>query len=188
MRRGNRRGAWFHRVVVLPRWSGHATWATIVAVRADNRGGELHEAIAVGAGPAGLAAAAALQGDKFETLLLESSGTVGARWRSTYEELRLKSWRVMSNLQGFRMPRSYGRYPRRDDFVTYLEEYAAHHPLHIRFDTKLIRVDQAESLWRLTTSGETLLARTVVVATGWDAVAVLPDWSGREAFVPELIH
>jgi putative flavoprotein involved in K+ transport len=27
-----------------------------------------------------------------------------------------------------------------------------------------------------------------VIATGWDAVPVLPDWPGRESFVPELIH
>jgi cation diffusion facilitator CzcD-associated flavoprotein CzcO len=161
---------------------------TIVAVGASNRDGEFHEAIVVGAGPAGLSAAAALQDGGFETVVLESSGAVGARWRSRYEELRLNSWRVMSNLQGFRMPRSYGRYPGRDDFVTYLEGYAEHHRLRIRFDTKLIRVDQADDLWRLSTSGQTLLGRTVVIATGWDAVAVLPDWSGRASFVPELIH
>jgi len=162
--------------------------ATIVAVRAGNRDGELHEAIVVGAGPAGLSVAAALQGGNFETIVLEGSGAVGARWRSRYEELRLNSWRVMSNLQGFRMPRSYGRYPGRDDFVTYLEGYAAHHRLRICFDTKLIRVDKADGLWRLATSGQALLARTVVIATGWDAVAVLPDWSGRASFLPELIH
>jgi putative flavoprotein involved in K+ transport len=157
-------------------------------VGATNRDGEFHEAIAVGAGPAGLSAAAALQGGDFETIVLESSGAVGARWRSRYEELRLNSWRVMSNLQGFKMPRSFGRYPGRDDFVTYLEGYAAHHRLRIHFDTKLIRVDRAEDLWRLSTSGQTFLARTVVIATGWDAVAVLPDWPGEASFVPELIH
>jgi putative flavoprotein involved in K+ transport len=27
-----------------------------------------------------------------------------------------------------------------------------------------------------------------VIATGWDAVALVPDWPGRESFVPELIH
>jgi putative flavoprotein involved in K+ transport len=62
-----------------------------VAVGATNRDGEFHEAIAVGAGPAGLSAAAALQGGDFETIVLESSGAVGARWRSRYEELRLNS-------------------------------------------------------------------------------------------------
>jgi phytoene dehydrogenase-like protein len=107
--------------VVLPRWPGHGSSATIAAVGANNQDGGVHEAIVVGAGPAGLSAAA-LQEGGFESIVLESSGAVGARSRSRYEELRLSSWRVMSNLQGFRMPRSYGRFPARDDFITYLEE------------------------------------------------------------------
>lgn len=153
-----------------------------------NCDGEQHEAIVVGAGPTGLSAAAALQSSSFETVVLESADAVGARWRPRYEELRLNSWRVMPNLQGLRMPRSFGRYPTRDDFVRYLEEYTPHHRLRIRFDTKLIRVDQAGDLWRLTTSTGTLLARTLVIATGWDAVPVFPDWPGRTFFAAELIH
>ena len=149
---------------------------------------DTHEAVVVGAGSAGLAAAAALQKRGFETVVLESSGAVGARWRSRYDELRLNSWRVMSNLQGYRMPRSCGRYPGRDEFVAYLERYAAHQRLRIRFDTKLARVERDRDLWRLETSTQAMLARYVVIATGWDAVAVVPDWPGRESFVPELIH
>ncbi len=149
---------------------------------------EEHEAIVVGAGPAGLSTAAALQKRGFETVVLESGDAVGARWRSRYEELRLNSWRAMSNLQGYRMPRSYGRYPSRDDFVTYLERYTAHHRLHIRFNTRLIRVDSANDLWRLETSSQAMRARYLTIATGWDAVGVLPDWPGRESFVGELIH
>jgi putative flavoprotein involved in K+ transport len=145
-----------------------------------------HDAVVVGAGSAGLAAAAALQKRGFETVVLESSGAVGARWRSRYEELRLNSWRVMSN--GYRMPRSCGRYPGRDDFVAYLEDYAAHRRLRVRFHTTLVRVERAGDLWRLETSVQPMLARYVVIATGWDAVAVMPDWPGRESFVPELIH
>jgi putative flavoprotein involved in K+ transport len=147
-----------------------------------------HDAVVVGAGSAGLAAAAALQKRGFETVVLESSDAVGARWRSRYEELRLNSWRAMSDLHGYRMPRSYGRYPGRDDFVAYLERYAAHHRLRVRFHTKLVRVERASDLWRLETSAQAMLARYVVIATGWDAVPVLPDWPGRESFVPELIH
>jgi len=147
-----------------------------------------HEAIVVGAGSAGLSAAAALQKRGFETVVLESSEAVGASWRSRYEELRLNSWRVMSNLRGYRMPRGYGRYPGRDDFVAYLEGYVARQRLCVRFGTELVRVDRAGDLWRLETSAGAMLARYVVIATGWDAVPVLPDWPGRESFVPELIH
>jgi putative flavoprotein involved in K+ transport len=149
---------------------------------------ETHEAIVVGAGPAGLAAGAALQKRGLETLIIESSVSVGARWRSRYDELRLNSWRVMSNLQGYHMPRSYGRYPSRDDFVAYLERYAAHHRLKVRPTTTLRRVDRANDLWRLQTSTVPYLARYVVIATGWDAVPDIPDWPGKESFISELIH
>ena len=149
---------------------------------------ENHEVVVVGAGAAGLSSAAALQGRRFQTLVLEGSGAVGARWRSRYEELRLNSWRAMSNLQGFRMPRSYGRYPRRDDFVAYLEAFVLHHQLSVRFNTRLLRIERAGDTWLLQTSECQLLARYVVVATGWDAVPVLPQWPGREHFTARLLH
>ena len=149
---------------------------------------ENHEVVVVGAGAAGLSSAAALQGRRFQTLVLEGSGAVGARWRSRYEELRLNSWRAMSNLQGFRMPRSYGRYPRRDDFVAYLEGFVIHHQLSVCFNTRLLRIERAGDMWRLQTSERQLLARYVVVATGWDAVPVLPQWPGQEHFSAALLH
>jgi cation diffusion facilitator CzcD-associated flavoprotein CzcO len=129
-----------------------------------------------------------LQQRGFQTVVLESSVAVGARWRSRYEELRLNSWRAMSNLQGFRMPRSFGRYPRRDDFVAYLEAFASRHQLSVRFNTRLLRIERAGDMWRLQTSERQLLARYVVVATGWDAVPVLPPWPGREHFTVPLLH
>ena len=83
----------------------------------------------------------------------------------------------------------YGRYPRRDDFVAYLERYATHHRLKLRTNTSLVRVERADGgLWRLETTRHAMEARYVAIATGWDAVGVVPDWPGRESFVPELIH
>lgn len=131
---------------------------------------ETHEAMVVGAGPAGLAAGAALQKRGFETLIIESSVSVGARWRSRYDELHLNSWRVMSNLQGYHMSRNDGRYPSRDDFVAYLERYASHHRLDVRPSTTVLRVDRAGDIWQLQTSTGPFFARYVVIATGWDAV------------------
>lgn len=150
---------------------------------------ERHEAIVAGAGPAGLATAALLRKRGFEVLVLERSPAVGARWRARYEPLRLNTARAFSTLPGYRIPRSYGRYPRREDFVTYLERYADHHRLAVRFDTALERVDRSEDeLWRLDTSTGPLLARYAVIATGYDAVPKLPDWPGRDEYTGELIH
>jgi putative flavoprotein involved in K+ transport len=147
------------------------------------------EAIVAGAGPAGLAAAAQLSRRGFDVLVLERTDAVGARWRSRYEPLRLNTARLFSSLPGYRIPRSFGRYPRRDDFVAYLERYAGHHQLPVRFDTALERIDRGEDeMWTLETSAGPLRARYVVVATGYDAVPKLPELPGRDDYAGELIH
>jgi putative flavoprotein involved in K+ transport len=66
---------------------------------------ERHEVIVAGAGPAGLAAAAVLRKHGFETVVLESTEAVGARWRTRYNGLRLNTMRTFSTLPGYRMPR-----------------------------------------------------------------------------------
>jgi putative flavoprotein involved in K+ transport len=149
---------------------------------------ETHEAIVVGAGSAGLAAAVALRERGFGTTIIERAASVGTSWRSRYSELRLNSWRPMSKLQGRGMPRSYGRYPHRDDVIEYLEQFTVEHYLSIRFNTRALRVDRDGDLWRLHTSARPMRCRYLVIATGWDAVPVLPAWPGRATFVPELIH
>lgn len=150
---------------------------------------DCHEAIVAGAGPAGLATAALLRKRGFEVLVLERADAVGARWRARYEPLRLNTARLFSTLPGYRIPRSYGRYPHREDFVAYLERYADHHRLPVRFGTALERVDRGEDQqWRLETSAGPLLARYAVVATGYDAVPNLPDLPGRNEYTGELIH
>ena len=141
---------------------------------------ERHEAIVAGAGPAGLAAAAMLRKHGFETLVLESTEAVGARWRTRYDGLRLNTMRTFSTMPGLRMGLKAGLYPSRDDFVAYLERYAAHHELPIRFGTSLERVDHVDDGdWALTTSGGEVRARYVVVATGYDAVRIMPEWTER---------
>jgi putative flavoprotein involved in K+ transport len=151
---------------------------------------ERHEAIVAGAGPAGLAAAAVLRKRGFETLVLERTDAVGARWRTRYDGLRLNTMRTFSTLPGHRMGLRAGRYPSRDAFVAYLERYAAHHALPIRFGTALERIDRdAGGWWRLETSTGPLLARNVVVATGYDAVPWLPDWAAHaDGFTGEFVH
>src|ERR1039457_5405295 len=98
------------------------------------------------------------------------------------------SWRPMSKLQGRGMPRSYGRYPHRDDVIAYLDQFALDHHVSTRFNTQLLRVDRDRELWRLHTTSGPMRCRYLLIAPGWDAVPVLPPWPGRETFVPELIH
>src|SRR5947209_92882 len=154
-----------------------ATWPT-----------EYREAIVVGAGPAGLAVAAELRRRGVETLLVERSDAVGASWRGRYEGLRLNTMRVLSSLPGHPMPRAYGRYPRREDFVAYLEVYARRCAPPIRFGVNVERVERGPGGWELHTNAGALRARHLVIATGYDAAPRMPDWPGADSFPGELIH
>ena len=147
-----------------------------------------HDVVVVGAGPSGLVAASRLARAGFEVVVLERAPAVAARWRSRYEPLRLNTLRSLSHLPGQRIPRRAGRYPSRDDFITYLEDYAVRHRLAVRFGTAVERIDRAVDGWRLDTSTGPLLARYVVVATGWDAVPVMPEWPGRDDYAGDLLH
>ena len=145
-------------------------------------------ALVAGAGPAGLAAAAALQRCGLEVAVLERDDAVGSSWRRRYDGLRLNTMRQFSGLPGLRIPRAAGRYPSRDDYAAYLEGYAAHHRLDVRFGTALERVEAREGEeWTVRTSVGEMRARYVVVATGYDAEPRMPDWVDPAAAI-EVLH
>lgn len=147
------------------------------------------QAIVCGAGAAGLASAACLKRAGIDTTVLERGESVGMSWRRRYPALRLNTLGWMSTLPGYRATRRrYGEFPTRDDWVRYLEDYARHHGLDIRYDTEVSRVDRANGGWRVETSNGSLEAPFVVVATGFDHDPHLPDWPGRDGFAGELIH
>jgi putative flavoprotein involved in K+ transport len=146
----------------------------------------------VGAGPGGLATAAALRRRGIPATVLERGASVATSWRAHYDRLHLHTTRRLSALPGLPIPRAYGRWVARDDVVRYLEQYTAHHALDVRTGTEIIRIDptaDGSARWTLTTAaGEELPARAVVVATGHNHTPYLPDWPGRATFTGELRH
>jgi putative flavoprotein involved in K+ transport len=147
------------------------------------------EAIVCGAGTAGLAAATTLRGVGVEAIVLERTDQVAASWRTRYDGLRLNTTGWMSTQPGYRASRRrYGEFPSRDAWVQYLEDYAAHHRIDVRFGTQVRRLEAATGGWRVETDREDLQARFVVIATGFDHDPNLPDWPGRDGFTGELIH
>jgi putative flavoprotein involved in K+ transport len=147
------------------------------------------EAIVCGAGAAGLAAAAALRAVGVEVVALERTEEVGASWRTRYDGLRLNTPGWMSTQPGYRAGRRrYGEFPTRDSWIGYLEDYAAHHRIDVRFGTAVRRLGPLNGGWRIETDGRDLEARFVVIATGFDHDPALPDWPGRDGFSGELIH
>jgi putative flavoprotein involved in K+ transport len=144
------------------------------------------DVVIVGAGPAGLAAAAALRTHGLDATILERGQHVGEQWRTRYDRLHLHTIRWLSNLPGYRIPREFGRWVARDQFVQYLEQYAAHHRLEPRFGVEATRIDRDDGRWCVQTTAGMVPARVVVVASGYTRVPYLPQWPG--AFDGPLIH
>ncbi|MGP3949314.1 flavin-containing monooxygenase [Streptomyces sp. 7N604] len=97
----------------------------------------------IGAGPGGLATAAALSERGVRTVVLEKSGAVGASWRGHYDRLELHTTRRLSALPGLPIPRAYGRWLSRDGVVRYLEEYAEYHRLEIATGVEVTRIERS---------------------------------------------
>jgi putative flavoprotein involved in K+ transport len=147
------------------------------------------DAIVIGAGPGGLAAAAALVRRGLRPLVVERGERLGASWRGHYDRLRLHTTRRLSALPGLPIPRTYGRWVGRDDMVRYLEQYAGHHGLDITTGIEVYRVDRSDTGWELpATGGRVLTSPVVVVATGHNHTPYVPDWPGRGTFSGELLH
>ncbi len=144
--------------------------------------------LVIGAGPAGLAAAACLRERGLEPLIVEMATTVGPVWRRHYDRLHLHTHRRHSALPGLPMPKAYGRYPSRDDVIDYLERYAARFDLKPQFGAKIHWVRREGAQWRAETAGRVFTAPAVVVATGWAAFPYSPSWPGFETFGGEALH
>ncbi len=142
----------------------------------------------VGAGPAGLAAAAAAGRQGLDVEVYEAAGSVATSWRSHYDRLHLHTTRRLSGLPGWPIPREAGRWVGRDDLIAYLEAYAARNRLRVRFGTKVERVDRVVGGWRLTTGSEHRDSSQVVIATGYNHTPRVPEWPGRDTFTGELLH
>jgi putative flavoprotein involved in K+ transport len=105
---------------------------------------------------------------------------------SRYDRLHLHTVRWLSGLPGYRMPRSFGKWPSRERVLEYLQRYAERHSLEVRTGVVVERVDRGGSGWVIQTSSGELEAERVVVATGYSNVPFLPGWSG--VFAGEVVH
>lgn len=146
------------------------------------------ETLIVGAGAAGLAVAACLKQRGRPFILIEQSEQVAAAWRRHYDRLHLHTSRSLSGLPGLPMPRSYPRYPSRDQVVAYMEQYAAHFGLEPAFNKRLIRAERVGGRWQAATQDRRYVTDNLVITTGYTRRPNLPEWPGRAGFGGPVIH
>ncbi len=112
-----------------------------------------HPVLIVGAGPAGLAAAACLTQRKVPIRIFEAGDAPGYTWRRLYDRLHLHTVRALSGLPGYPMPRRFPRYPSREQVVEYLDGYARRFGLVIETGMPVQRAAPEGDRWRVETPG-----------------------------------
>ena len=153
---------------------------------------EVVDALVIGAGPGGLAAAAELTSAGFGVVVLDAADRVGSSWSRHYDRLHLHTARRLSSLPGTTIPATKGQWVSRDDFLAYLADYAVAHGLDVRLGVSAVEVKRDRErwsvVWKRGTSRGTIRAAVVVVATGYNHTPFVPDWPGLSSFTGRVIH
>jgi putative flavoprotein involved in K+ transport len=136
------------------------------------------DAVVIGAGSAGLGVSYFLQQRGCAHLVLERS-RIGETWRTQrWNSFRLNSTNIRTMLPGDSYDGSdpWGAITHHE-FVHYLEDYVDRHRLPVRTGVAVEQLNRKDGAYRVTTDRETLLARTIVIATGNQNRQVRPPWS-----------
>lgn len=129
------------------------------------------DAIIIGGGQAGLAAAYHLKQTGLSCLVVEKHQRIGDNWRVRYDSLVLFASRRYSHLPGLTLEGDQTAYPNKDELADYLERYAQHFALPLALGTEVIDVQKSECGFVTqykTKDGlvEKVNSHTVICATG----------------------
>lgn len=144
------------------------------------------DVVVVGAGPGGLGVLRELGRQGVRAVALERSPELAPTWRGAYDRLRLNTAAGLSHLPGRRIPRPAGRWPTREAFLAYLEDYAE--GLDVRLGVEVHGLRLSEGGWLVDTSEGEIEVPQVVVATGYNGVPVVPEWPGSTQFAGPVLH
>jgi len=148
-----------------------------------------YDALVIGAGQAGLAAAYHLQRRSLRFALLEAGGRAAGSWPQHYDSLTLFSPARHAALPGLPFPGDPDHYPQRDEVADYLEGYARHFRFPVLPGSEVGEVLVTGRGFRvLTADGRALHTRTLVAATGTYRKPFLPQLPGQDTFGGRVLH
>src|SRR5829696_5588488 len=121
-----------------------------------------HQAVVVGAGPAGLSAALALKDVGVHPLVLDRNDESAASWRGRYDRLRLNTCRPFSHLPDRPFAKGTPMFPSRDQVVAHIEQHAREEGIDVMLGTRVERLERDDGRWLARTSAGEIRAREAV--------------------------
>ncbi|MFJ8963245.1 flavin-containing monooxygenase [Lentzea sp. NPDC102401] len=147
-----------------------------------------HDAIVIGAGQSGLAAAHALLARGSRPLVLEAGTEPVGSWPHYYDSLTLFSPARYSALPGLPFPGDPEHYPHRDEVVGYLRAYATRLDADIRTGQRVAEVVHDNEFSVTTEDGARFTAPIVIAATGGFGKPHRPALPGLDDFPGTVLH
>src|SRR6202012_1740798 len=150
--------------------------------------------LVVGAGQAGLSAAARLGQLQIDTLMIDREARIGDNWRNRYHALVLHNQVNVNHLPYMRFPVSWPAYIPKDKIANWFESYAENMELNTWTSTEFDNAayDDSTGRWSVTLrrDGETrqLHPRHVVMATGVSGIPNLPNIPSLKNFTGTVLH
>ncbi|KAF8115866.1 hypothetical protein N665_0025s0309 [Sinapis alba] len=147
--------------------------------------------IIVGAGPSGLSVAACLSNRGVPSVILERTDCLASLWQKrTYDRLKLHLPKHFCELPLMKFPKNFPRYPSKQQFISYVESYAARFNIKPVFNQTVEKAefDVASGLWTVKTQDGVYSSTWLVVATGENAEPVIPDIPGLKRFTGPVVH
>ena len=143
----------------------------------------------IGAGPAGLAMAGRLTKLNEPYILLEKSDKIAIAWHQHYERLHLHTDKRHSALPHLPFSEELPTYLSRLELINYYENYCKVFNIKPLLNQEVVSVKKEYNQWHtLTSSGKVFTSENVVVCTGYNRVAIQPNWVGFKDFEGTKIH
>ena len=147
---------------------------------------ERFDVVVIGAGQAGLAIGYFLARAGRRFLIVDGADSVAATWRGRWDSLTLFTPRRYDHLPGLALEGDPDGYPRRDEVIAYLEQYASAFELPIELQSAVRSLDTDGGRFVVGLEDRQIEADQVVVATGPFQVARVPALAGELA--PDLFQ
>ncbi len=148
-----------------------------------------HDAIIIGGGQAGLAAAYALRTGGLKPVILEAGAEPVGSWPRYYDSLTLFSPARYSSLPGVPFPGDPEHYPHRDEVVDYLRSYASCLDSEIRTGHRVDAVTHDNGAFIVHAAGEAALTAPIVIAaSGGFSRPHRPALPGLDSFTGQVLH